>query len=220
MGTRGLWGLRHKNKDYLTYNHFDSYPSWLGNVMLETIRKYSDDEMKHVAEEIKLVDEHDKPCEEAVEQVKRIIMDEDEFNKIMESKGYLKDMIDDIIESHGYKPGELEKSNEYYELLHIAQGDPDCYFSRGLRYMTDDSDFMFDSVFCEWAYIINLDVNALEVYKGFNKEFKNQREPYVWDKKDKYYACSPLVDIPFDRIRENNNTLPELIKELTGKEVD
>lgn len=30
MGTRGLFGLRKNNKDKTMYNHFDSYPSCLG----------------------------------------------------------------------------------------------------------------------------------------------------------------------------------------------
>ena len=30
MGTRGICGFRFDDKDYLAYNHFDSYPSGLG----------------------------------------------------------------------------------------------------------------------------------------------------------------------------------------------
>lgn len=33
-----------------------------------------------------------------------------------------------------------------------------------------DTDFAGDSLFCEFAYVINLDREILEVYRGFNKE--------------------------------------------------
>lgn len=32
----------------------------------------------------------------------------------------------------------------------------------------DDRNFLKDSLFCEFAYIINLDTNKLEIYEGFN----------------------------------------------------
>ena len=35
--------------------------------------------------------------------------------------------------------------------------------------MVDRIEFAQDSLFCEWAYVIDLDANILEVYEGFNK---------------------------------------------------
>lgn len=31
-------------------------------------------------------------------------------------------------------------------------------------------EFIGDSLYCEWAYVVDLDTNKLEVYKGFNKD--------------------------------------------------
>jgi len=37
-----------------------------------------------------------------------------------------------------------------------------------IRVVCDNSTFVADSLFCEWAYIIDLDKGTFEVYKGFN----------------------------------------------------
>ena len=48
------------------------------------------------------------------------------------------------------------------ETVEVDIGDNPC------RHMVDDHDFLAASLFCEWAYIINVDTGKLEVYKGFN----------------------------------------------------
>ena len=35
--------------------------------------------------------------------------------------------------------------------------------------LRDDYNFAADSLFCEWAYVIDLDKNTFEIYKGFNQ---------------------------------------------------
>lgn len=35
--------------------------------------------------------------------------------------------------------------------------------------VNDDTEFAKDGLFCEWAYLLNLDTKELEVYKGFNE---------------------------------------------------
>lgn len=44
-------------------------------------------------------------------------------------------------------------------------------------------DFAYDSLFCEYCYIINLDTMELEVYKGFNRE--------ILDKNERFYKENP-----------------------------
>lgn len=48
--------------------------------------------------------------------------------------------------------------------------------------LQDQSNFAEDSLFCEWAYIIDLDNKVLEVYKGFNKS--------PLEKRDRFYSLS------------------------------
>lgn len=37
-------------------------------------------------------------------------------------------------------------------------------------FIRDYSEFAADSLFCEWAYVIDLQKGTFEVYKGFNEE--------------------------------------------------
>lgn len=57
---------------------------------------------------------------------------------------------------------------DWYGWLRDAQGD----LAENLRigFMTNGVRFGEDSLFCEWGYLVNLDDETVEVYRGFQKE--------------------------------------------------
>ena len=171
MGTRGLWGFRKDNQDKLTYNHFDSYPSALGKTIQDFILKHPIIDLKAIADRIIMVSEDKKPTNEQIKQCQKF--------------------------------ADLSVSNkdihEWYCLLRNSQGDPKVY-ANGLRFMIDSHDFIKDSLFCEWAYIINLDTQMLEIYEGFKKTPQNNR--YKSEVKDGYANCKLLKEIPFDKLKD------------------
>ncbi len=62
--------------------------------------------------------------------------------------------------------------------------------------------FLNDSLFCEYAYIINLDDNCLEFYEGFNRN-PNEKGRYASLKKNDnldYYGVKLKMEIPLNEI--------------------
>ena len=66
MSTRGLYGIRKNGVDKCTYNHSDSYPSWLGKKILEFCANNTIENLEKFFNKIELVDESSKPTEEQI----------------------------------------------------------------------------------------------------------------------------------------------------------
>jgi hypothetical protein len=173
MGTRGLWGFVKDGVTKATYNHYDSYPSSLGAAVLDFAKKHNVMDMKKVFDGIKMIDSDYKPTQEDIEKY---------------SKFYDKDV----------NGGSLE---DCYALLRETQGDPEVYFS-GLDIMIDNADFIEDSLFCEWAYLINLDTECLEVYKGFQQTPPKKCRYYNGKKvkDDAYYPCDMIAEVQLRKL--------------------
>lgn len=82
--------------------------------------------------------------------------------------------LDQIAECIGHPGVSLSQIPDWYALLRGPHGDLTAY-KKGLRYMVDNSAFLRDSVFCEWAYILDVDADTLEVYRGFQKHLGSGR---------------------------------------------
>ena len=94
-------------------------------------------------------------------------------------------------------------------------------------YLYDDSDFGKDSLFCEWAYCINLNTNKLECFKGFNEDKSKEHERFVtkqeeidehynYENSTKYYGITLIKEYDLD----NLPTREEFIEELEQQEKD
>lgn len=69
--------------------------------------------------------------------------------------------------------------------------------------------FASNSLFCEWAWCINLDTNCLDCFKGFQTEPLSNDQPFYFlqDKmteKDVYYPIKLICSIPFDEVSKFN----------------
>lgn len=175
MSTRGAWGFRINGKDKVAYNHSDSYLSWLGVRIGKFVAETPVEKLTDIAKGISLIQDEDKIPSPAI---------------IKQYEKYANTRV-----------GDQTKAN-WYCLLREAQGNPEAYRDGGVAHMVDYSTFLKDSLFCEYAYIINLDEGVLEIYKGFNKGRKGlgrYAKKYVkaaHREKVEYYGVSLAFTVP------------------------
>lgn len=183
MGTRGLYGFRKGGVDKTTYNHYDSYPDYLGEIMVRFCQNTSIKEMNEIFDRIVLVDNSKRPT---------------------------KTQIDECIKYYDGSVSE-QSVDDWYCLLRETQGNPNVY-KHGLKYMIDDHSFIENSLFCEYAYIINLDTNCLEFWVGFQtKPYTNNRYgTETHDNLGKYYPCKMVSYYPLD----TEQTAQEIVDDM------
>jgi hypothetical protein len=104
---------------------------------------------------------------------------------------------DDQIEECVALGGDL--ADNWAEVLEFANGDPDKYL-HGLKYMINNRDLLFDMYYCQVAYIINLDDQVVEIYKGpqdtsSRGRYANSPKAIGWR------GVTLLREVPFDRIK-------------------
>jgi hypothetical protein len=192
MGTRGAVGFHVNGKDKVNYNHFDSYPSGLGAEVLDFIQNTSFAELKKVAEQIILIDEDVPPTAEQIKHCKP-------WTELGVSN---------------------QSTNDWYCLLSGAQGNLSA-FQDGLKYMVDANGFLLNSLFCEYAYIINTDEKVLEFYIGFNKKPRIRKGRYAALKSDddsEYYGVVLIKKYSLDDILSaDEEGIKAIVKEMEKK---
>jgi hypothetical protein len=181
MGTRGLVGFTADNKNKFTYNHFDSYPDGLGDDVVRFVQEQLLPKLRldHTAvfnsiKAIRMIQEGDTPTIEDVERL-------EPYTDLQVS---------------------TQSVDDWYCLLRHTQGDIPSILNCG--YMIDSEDFITDSLFCEYAYVVNLDTNMLECYNGFQSEphtkgrFASSEPTSGYDKT--YYPCALVGEFPLSAI--------------------
>jgi len=147
MGTRGLTAVILDEKFKVAqYGQWDHYPEGQGATICEFIQNQMDlDKFKQAVRECTWIttEEHKALWAECGADPEAEWVSMDVSNRFGEKYPHLsRDAGGDI--------------------LKLIQDE-------GARKLQDSLDFTADSLFCEYAYVVDLDNEVLEVYKGFNK---------------------------------------------------
>lgn len=152
MSTRGAVGIIFNNEEKIGYNHFDSYPSGLGNEILTFLKGKTIEELKHI------------------------------FSNIVLKDNYGNDVWN--WQTHTF--------NTKFEDVH--------------RFLTD-------SLFCEYAYLINLDSNKLEVYVGFNLNpnapGRYAKNTFYKDEEKVYYGVKLVEELNLSDLFDGKYTIKD-----------
>lgn len=182
MGTRGAVGFKLDQKEVIFYNHFDSYPDGLGQDVVDYVKSVSDwNEIRDQVVAFQAVKRGEKPTQEQKAWARKL--------------GTVNLSVSE------------QSEDDFYCLTREAQGNISLQLALGFGELNNE--FLFDSLFCEYAYIINLDTMELEFYEGFNQD-RNADGRYANGTNDesegsgyvgvKLVGEAPLSDIPEDWI--------------------
>jgi hypothetical protein len=169
MSTRGAFGFKVDGLYRIAYNHSDSYPGGLGNDIAEEWlrrREKHGEDLKRIAARVRLVPE------------KSLLGDEGAARALEYLAAYQK--------SGTYPPyqrRELESTIAVLTPKHPVQVaysvcDNPLSFALDVGLMVDSFEFLGNTLFCEWAYVIDLDADRMEVYRG-NVEEAHEDGPFA-----------------------------------------
>jgi len=194
MGTRGVVGFCLDEKYYVTYNHFDSYAKGLG---------------AEVVNFIKYIREHNL-LEVLKERVKPItFIQDDESDAPLWARRAYGMFADPSVGAQGIYNIEVKS---WYQLLRNLQNGTILWkiLNGEVGHIINNFRFLKDSLFCEYGYIINLDDETLDFYRG-DSEHTNCKNgsgetklPFAMKpNEDGYYPCKLRREFPFDELPVN-----------------
>ena len=181
MSTRGMIGIRVNGTLMGTYNHSDSYPDGLGLDIVKFVQaSFLTQEQiatfKANVKTLKVVNSQDAPDPDAI----RYYLDRDPDPSL----------------------GMTRAMTEYYSLLRQYQGVAglSAIMTGELKHWIDGADFIEESLFCEYAYILDLDAEVMEFYVGFQAtgtmETRTAPNGRTYEA-EKYDPCKLVGTLPF-----------------------
>ena len=175
MGTRNLtMVISNKETKVAQYGQWDGYPSGQGATALEFLHNVDIRQFEEKLKSVKFINE-DKQKE--IDQWLKSIGCKDGWMNMEQSAQYQR-KYPFLTRDNGAKVLQMIMDSEDEEI-----------------WLHDQTEFAADSLFCEWAYVIDLDKGYFEVYEGFQKKplGKTQRFKYLEGKEENEYYPIRMV---------------------------
>jgi len=194
MTTSGLIGFRYHETDKLAYNATASEPEHLGIKLLQELQQVEDWEV-------------------VKERVGSLVAVAD-----CRQLGPHDGMAVTEIRRHFPALRYQGMPVDYYKLFEPLQGSLQPYLDGRLRFLPDASDFIYDSLHCHWAYIVNLDSHEFEVWKGQQTEPSNQEIARYEPERDRmgYYPCALANSYALTALPNENDFISELRRQRSA----
>jgi hypothetical protein len=176
MGTRNLTMVINKGETKVAqYGQWDGYPSGQGAEILKFLRFLGTDKNSK-SKILKEYKENDWVRDNVKEFLKLKNLSIETFKENLESLFFFTkeeiDLIDEDFDKSLKQRPYLSRNTASGILWEIAEGNVDKLISQ--------ENFAGDSLFCEWAYVVDLDKNTFEVYKGNNKEKLEEKDRFFY----------------------------------------
>lgn len=213
MGTRNLTMVRYKNQYKVAqYGQWDGYPEGQGVKVLNFLKTANLNKFKKQLNKttFNLPKAYEKKVDKIFNKVNNLCRENREYdtNKILHNLTPTEQFI--------YRCSTRDTCAGILGVIYTA---PDNI--KEIR-LSNELEFAGDSLFCEWAYLVDLDRNVLEVYRGFNTKpltvedrfFNLKLTPHPSG--TTYYPIKLLKTYKFNRL-PNENTFIKQLTTLSNK---
>lgn len=181
MGTRNLtMVIKNRQTKVAQYGQWDGYPSGQGITALKFCRDNYLEDFKGKLDKVRFNnDEDDKK--------------ENEFLKSIGVTGDWLNIDQSRLWKEKYPLYSRDLGAEILQLIFDSKEDEIV--------VRDSESFAADSLFCEWAYVIDFDKNVFEVYEGFNTAPLPEGNRFKDIKKEgEYYPVKLVQSFPLDKL--------------------
>lgn len=197
MGTRNLTMVIQEHQTKVAqYGQWDGYPEGQGLTILSFLQEKANvEKLKEILPKIRFENEQD--IKEKLEFAKSIGAREG-WVSMEQSELYDKRYP---LDSRNHGGAILEKLLEHENQPEIV--------------LVDAEKFASDSLFCEWAYVVDLDNNILEVHKGFNKSKLTQKDRFhnLNNPKNQYRPIRIIKTFSLQKLPDAEKFISECNKE-------